>query len=83
MPIFEYECKSCGNQFELIVRPGSGEPACPKCASTTVERLISLFAVNSPKTVSKNWSSAGADQKKKSKAVEKERSFYTHDDHHH
>ena len=82
MPIFEYHCKSCDNQFELIVR-GTVEPVCPSCGATNVEKIISMFAVSSPKTIKKSWDSAGAAQKKKSQSVEKERSFYTHDDHHH
>jgi len=46
MPIFEYSCKSCGREFETLVRPGT-TPACPSCASTELERLLSLPAVHS------------------------------------
>jgi putative FmdB family regulatory protein len=49
MPIFEYTCKSCGRDFELLVRPGS-ELVCPGCASTELEKLTSLPAVHSPGT---------------------------------
>ena len=49
MPIFEYSCKSCGHQFETLVRAGS-TPACPACASTELERQLSLPAVHSSGT---------------------------------
>jgi putative FmdB family regulatory protein len=44
MPIFEYLCKGCGKQFELLVR-GSERPHCPKCKSTRLEQLLSAFAM--------------------------------------
>lgn len=49
MPIFEYTCKACGLEFEALVRSGS-TPACPKCAATELERLISSPAVHSSGT---------------------------------
>ena len=49
MPIYEYRCQACGNRFEqLILR--STTPACPSCQSHDLERLISLFAVDSDVT---------------------------------
>lgn len=44
MPIFEYTCRACGHQFELLVLPGV-TPACPACAGQDLERLVSLPAV--------------------------------------
>ena len=42
MPIYEYECKKCGEQFdELVSINDTAEPKCPKCESKNVERLIS------------------------------------------
>jgi putative FmdB family regulatory protein len=49
MPIFEYACKACGREFETLVRAGT-TPACPDCASTELERLLSLPAVHSSGT---------------------------------
>jgi putative FmdB family regulatory protein len=49
MPIFEYTCKACGQAFEALVRSGS-TPACPKCAATDLERMISTPAVHSSGT---------------------------------
>ena len=48
MPIYEYECRSCQQQFEFLQLPGSTDvPVCPACAGTDLERLLSGFAVNS------------------------------------
>lgn len=42
MPIFEYRCNGCGNQFEeLISREKSDSVACPKCTSGDTEKLVS------------------------------------------
>ena len=46
MPIFEYECRACGREFELLVRTGD-VPACPSCASQDLEKLLSLSAISS------------------------------------
>ena len=46
MPIYEYECRHCGHQFELLMI-GSTVAACPSCESRELEQLISGFAVSS------------------------------------
>ncbi|MGE3277935.1 MAG: zinc ribbon domain-containing protein [Vicinamibacterales bacterium] len=46
MPLFEYRCQACGHDFEALVRAGQ-VPPCPACGATTLERLPSLFAVDS------------------------------------
>ncbi len=46
MPIYEYECRKCGEQFELLVLKGT-VAACPACESQELEQLISGFAVSS------------------------------------
>lgn len=43
MPLFSYQCKSCGTLSEVLVR-GSETPACPECGSTKLEKQMSLFA---------------------------------------
>lgn len=43
MPIYDYRCSACQQAFELLVR-SSTEPACPHCASTALERQVSLTA---------------------------------------
>ena len=44
MPIYEYECKKCGNFFSELVF-GEEEVHCPKCKSKRIERQFSAFAV--------------------------------------
>ena len=46
MPIFEYECRGCHNQFELLVLKDT-IPACPGCQGQDLEKLLSAFAFNS------------------------------------
>ena len=46
MPIFEYQCRGCGHEFELLVLRDT-VPACPSCKAQDLERLLSGFAVNS------------------------------------
>jgi putative FmdB family regulatory protein len=43
MPLFDFRCRACGEAFEALVRPGA-TPACPACASTDLERLLSGFS---------------------------------------
>ena len=46
MPIYEYRCKECGEEFEKIVRSGT-EINCPECSSDQVRRMMSAFAFKS------------------------------------
>ena len=43
MPIYEYACRSCGHEFETLVR-GSDSPSCAQCASDELEKKLSVFA---------------------------------------
>ena len=49
MPIFEYKCRGCGNEFEALVRK-LDIPACPSCNGTDLERLLSLPALKTETT---------------------------------
>jgi putative FmdB family regulatory protein len=49
MPIYEFSCRSCGHQFEALVR-SSTVPVCPQCQNEDLERLLSLPAVKSDTT---------------------------------
>jgi putative FmdB family regulatory protein len=47
MPIHEYVCKACGQEFEYLLLPAAKtEPACPACRSHHLEKLMSAFAVS-------------------------------------
>ena len=45
MPLFEYACRECDHQFEVLVR-ASDTPECPSCHSTELERRLSVFAAH-------------------------------------
>jgi putative FmdB family regulatory protein len=49
MPIFEYECKGCGDSFELLVRSDT-RIACPSCDSEKVVKKLSLFSAHMGKS---------------------------------
>jgi putative FmdB family regulatory protein len=44
MPLFEYACRACGRRFEYLTRERE-TPSCPACASTELEKQLSVFAV--------------------------------------
>ena len=46
MPIYEYECKSCGHSFERIMKAGEETPACPACGADRLRRRIAPFRTN-------------------------------------
>jgi|ERR1044071_6746029 putative FmdB family regulatory protein len=46
MPLYEYECGSCGHRFEIIQKFSDGPPdACPKCGKGPLQRLMSSPAI--------------------------------------
>ena len=46
MPLYEYQCRDCESQFELLIR-GSERPHCPHCESGRLDRLLSVPAAHS------------------------------------
>ena len=47
MPLYDFQCRACGHEFEALVRAGEESPACPSCTGRDIERLLSTFAVSS------------------------------------
>jgi putative FmdB family regulatory protein len=45
MPLYEYSCKACTHQFEVLVRNGD-KPECPACHGSELERRFSVFAAH-------------------------------------
>jgi putative FmdB family regulatory protein len=45
LPLFEYECRKCGNLFEHLVYGDAVEVVCRKCGSADIVQLHSTFAV--------------------------------------
>ncbi len=46
MPIFEYRCSGCGDEFESLVLNSSPAPECPSCGSPDLEKMMSLSSVS-------------------------------------
>ena len=46
MPLHDFVCRSCGHEFEGLVRPQEAA-RCPKCDGVDLEKLLSGFAVSS------------------------------------
>jgi putative FmdB family regulatory protein len=47
MPIFEFDCITCGKTFEKLVRNSNlplAQIACPSCGDTHVLKKLSTFA---------------------------------------
>lgn len=62
MPLYEYVCKNCGHQFEVLQRMGEGasDLSCPSCGEKRVEKQFSTFASSSHGTSTSTGFSAGA-----------------------
>ena len=70
MPIYEFECRSCGTRFEELVRAGTKAP-CPQCKSSDVERRYS--PIGEPRVPVGLFGKAAADSNSKRKAREEKR----------
>ena len=47
MPIYEFVCQACGNEFEKIQAFSDAiAPTCPRCQSTQVQRQMSRPAIH-------------------------------------
>jgi len=46
MPIYEYDCKNCGDSFDKLVRISATatKVTCPVCSSGEVKKRLSLFS---------------------------------------
>ncbi len=45
MPLYEYTCRKCQQDFELLIR-GEETPECPECGSRKLERHLSVAAAH-------------------------------------
>jgi putative FmdB family regulatory protein len=80
MPIYEYTCRKCKKAFETLVRKGD-VPACPKCKSEDLERMLSLCSVSSEHTREVNARGARARAKAFKKDQDHEYHKQLHDHH--
>jgi putative FmdB family regulatory protein len=46
MPLFDFRCRSCGCEFEALVRAQDPPLVCPACRGADLERHLSTFAVS-------------------------------------
>lgn len=47
MPIYEYECGKCDEEFEALVFRTDEDVACPQCKDGKVKRLMSVCGYKS------------------------------------
>jgi len=49
MPLYEYRCRDCGNQFEILQRLGEGAAglSCTSCGAAALDKQFSTFATSS------------------------------------
>lgn len=47
MPIYNFRCNQCREEFELLVNVSSenSKRVCPNCKSNNVKRILSTFSV--------------------------------------
>jgi len=58
MPIYEYRCRECGEDFEILVY-GSRQICCPKCSSKDLIKKLSAFGMSGVEKPFAGSSSAG------------------------
>lgn len=40
MPMYDFYCTACSQEFEDMIGPDDACPPCPQCGSTATERLV-------------------------------------------
>ncbi len=57
MPIFEFACKECQYEFNLLISNADKDQVrCPACGSVNVKQLLSLFSTGRSKASGSNSS---------------------------
>jgi putative FmdB family regulatory protein len=46
MPIYEYTCGACQEEFERLVMGSSAQVACPRCGSRKLRKRFSTFGMS-------------------------------------
>jgi putative FmdB family regulatory protein len=78
MPLYEFTCRACAERFEALVRNGV-TPECPACGGHDLERILSLFSVNSESTRSAALKAA----RRQNQKVERDKRIADHEAAHH
>lgn len=50
MPLYEYECETCDQTVEVLVRSGDEKPECPGCGDHKLAKVFSVPASPSVKS---------------------------------
>ena len=45
MPLYEYQCRACGSQFEELALADAPCPVCPACSGSDVIKLMSAASL--------------------------------------
>lgn len=61
MPIYEYQCATCNEKFEKLLRSMNSTEAilCPKCGGKKTQRQFSSFAVGGGESASAGHAHGG------------------------
>lgn len=46
MPMYEFECRACGERFERLVDVGTETATCTRCGTEGAERKLSSFGLS-------------------------------------
>ncbi|MGA1741312.1 MAG: FmdB family zinc ribbon protein [Pseudohongiellaceae bacterium] len=68
MPIYEYKCRSCGHQFEKIVKINEN-PDCVACQSSDLEKLFNAPGIRTTKSQRRSETQERADRSKVHKDI--------------
>tara|TARA_B100001027_G_C16232389_1_gene315270 strand:+ start:534 stop:758 length:225 start_codon:yes stop_codon:yes gene_type:complete len=70
MPIYEYQCQSCGHQFDVIQKVSDEKlTTCPKCNEKKLKKLVTSAGFKLKGT---GWYETDFKNKKKEKKTEKQ-----------
>ncbi|MGQ9585199.1 MAG: FmdB family zinc ribbon protein [Anaerolineae bacterium] len=50
MPIYTYQCRTCGARVDLWLRTWDEVPICPRCGSTDLEKQVTAAYVSAGQT---------------------------------
>jgi putative FmdB family regulatory protein len=62
MPIYEYQCQNCGEEFDMLrsIKENDRDVECPYCHEKAAERRISLTSAKDVfKTFGSSWGGGG------------------------
>ena len=86
MPLYEFRCRACLEEFEALVRPHDSEALrCPACGNSDLEQLLSSFAVSSEErtraAVTVKRRTAAKEARLENMALERETERHRREDH--